>query len=246
LPKVEPAEPGTCRESRQPLHVPSTLELRNLPDRLADHLAVMIAKGELKPGQRIFEKQICEVQGVSRIPVREALRLLQAQGVVRTEPNRGTYVTEFTSDEMYEMLELRHAVERLALSRILERGISRPQIAVHFSGVFQAMRRAATLKDHLAYCQADLAFHHCIVELSASPVLKPTWQLLSRGVLVFLLQEQKDTEDFEGIIEEHERLVAILQSGCRAAAEAEIECHILGRIRLERATAAARVPATPV
>ena len=246
MPKVEPVEPGTCRETRQPLHVPSTLELRNLPDRLADHLAVMIAKGELKPGQRIFEKQICAVQGVSRIPVREALRLLQAQGVVRTEPNRGTYVTEFTSDEMYEMLELRHAVERLALSRILERGISRPQIALHFSGVFQAMRRAATLKDHLAYCQADLAFHHRIVELSASPVLKPTWQLLSRGVLVFLLQEQKDTEDFEGIIEEHERLVAILQSGCRQAVEAEIECHILERIRLERARAAARVPATPV
>ena len=103
----------------------STLELRNLPDRLADHLVLMIAKGQLRPGQRIFEKEICEVQGVSRIPVREALRLLQAQGVVRTEPNRGTYVTEFTSDEMLEMLGLRLAVERIALRRILERGISR-------------------------------------------------------------------------------------------------------------------------
>lgn len=245
MPKVEPVDPGTHRETRLPLHVPSTLELRNLPDRLADHLAVMIAKGELKPGQRIFEKQICEDQGVSRIPVREALRLLQAQGVVRTEPNRGTYVTEFTSDEMYEMLELRHAVERLALSRILERGISRPILAVHFSGVLQAMRRAATLKDRLAFCQADLAFHHCIVELSASPVLRPTWQLLSRGVLVFLLQEQKD-DDFDGLIDEHERLLAVLQTGRREAVETEIESHILERVRLERAATAARVPATPV
>jgi DNA-binding GntR family transcriptional regulator len=245
LPKAEPVDPGTRRETRLPLHLPSTLELRNLPDRLADHLAVMIAKGELKPGQRIFEKQICEDQGVSRIPVREALRLLQAQGVVRTEPNRGTYVTEFTSDEMYEMLELRHAVERLALSRILERGLSRPNLAGHFSGVLQAMRRAATLKDRLAYCQADLAFHHRIVELSASPVLRPTWQLLSRGVLVFLLQEQKD-DDFDGMIDEHERLVAVLQTGRREAVEAEIESHILERVRLERAATAARVPATPV
>ena len=243
--KAQPVDPGTRRDARPPLRLPSTLELRNLPDRLADHLAVMIAKGELKPGQRIFEKQICEDQGVSRIPVREALRLLQAQGVVRTEPNRGTYVTEFTSDEMYEMLELRHAVERLALSRILERGLSRPNLAVHFSGVLQAMRRAATLKDRLAYCQADLAFHHCIVELSASPVLRPTWQLLSRGVLVFLLQEQKD-DDFDGMIDEHERLVAVLQTGRREAVEAEIESHILERVRLERAATAARVSATPV
>ena len=97
------------------------MEARNLPDQLADQLVIMIATGELKPGQRIFEKKICEMKGVSRIPVREALRLLQAQGVVRTEPNRGTYVTEYTSDEMLEMLEMRLAVERIALRRIIER-----------------------------------------------------------------------------------------------------------------------------
>ena len=142
------------------MDAPSTLELRNLPDRLADHLVIMIARGELKPGQRIYEKEICEVQKVSRIPVREALRLLQAQGVVRTEPNRGTYVTEFTSDEMYEMLEIRLAVERIALRRILDRGTPKPHISSHFAGVLNAMRRAATLKDRLAYCQADLSFHN--------------------------------------------------------------------------------------
>ncbi len=228
------------------MHGSASLELRNLPDRLADHLAMMIAKGELKPGQRIFEKEICEVHGVSRIPVREALRLLQAQGVVRTEPNRGTYVTEFTSDEMFEMLELRHAVERLALARILARGLSNAQIAAHFAAVLQAMRRAATLQDRLAYCQADLAFHHCIVELSQSPVLKPTWQLLSRGVLVFLLREQKYNDDFAILIAEHEHIVAALQSGRREAVEAAIECHILERIRLERAAPRTWSPAAPV
>jgi DNA-binding GntR family transcriptional regulator len=247
LTKVEPVEAGASwSRTPEPMHAPSTLELRNLPDRLADHLAIMIAKGELKPGQRIFEKQICEVQGVSRIPVREALRLLQAQGVVRTEPNRGTYVTEFTPHEMFEMLELRHAVERLALSRIVDRGLSKPQIAAHFSGVLNAMRRAASLEDRLAYCQADLAFHSCIVELSCSPVLKPTWQLLSRGVLVFLLQEQEYTGHFEGLIAAHERIVSALQSGRREAVEAEIECHILEGIRADRAGRGTRIPATPV
>jgi len=64
-------------------------------------------------------------------------------------------------------------------------------------------------------------------------------------VLVFLLQEQKD-DDFDGMIDEHERLVAVLQTGRREAVEAEIESHILERVRLERAATAARVSATPV
>jgi len=206
---------------------PSTLELRNLPDRLADHLVVMIAKGELKPGQRVFEKDICKIQGVSRIPVREALRLLQAQGVVRTEPNRGTYVTEFTFDEMMEMLQLRFAVERIALRRMLDRGIHGGDLTSQFSDVLGAMRRAAKLRDRLAFCQADLSFHHRIIELSASPVLSPTWQLLSRGVLIFLMQEKESPVDFDESIEEHTRILQILQSGKQDALEVAIEEHIL-------------------
>jgi DNA-binding GntR family transcriptional regulator len=211
----------------------SALELRNLPDRLADHLATMIATGELKPGQRIFEKEICEGQGVSRIPVREALRLLQAQGVVRAEPNRGTYVTEFTSDEMLVMLELRLAVERIALRRILGQATSDALITSQLVDVLNAMRRAATLKERLAFCQADLTFHHRIVDLSRSPVLGASWQLLSRGVLVFLMQEE-EAPDFEALLREHEHLLELLQCGRREELDAEIEVHILSRVRERR------------
>jgi DNA-binding GntR family transcriptional regulator len=207
--------------------LPSTLELRNLPDRLADHLVIMIAKGQLKPGQRIFEKEICEVQGVSRIPVREALRLLQAQGVVRTEPNRGTYVTKFTSDETVEMLQLRLAVERIALRKIQERGTPRSYIKSQFAEVLESMRRAATLRDRLAFCQADLAFHHRIIDMAQSPVLTPTWQLLSRGLFVFLMQAADSFDDFDGLILEHEQVLAMLLAGDQDELDKAIEKHIL-------------------
>jgi len=196
----------------------------------------MIAKGELKPGQRIFEKEICEIQGVSRIPVREALRLLQAQGVVRAEPNRGTFVIEFTSTEMLEMLELRLGVERIALRRILERGTPKPHISSHFSDVLDAMHRAATLHDQLAYCQADLSFHNRLIDLSYSPVLGPMWQLLSRGVLVYLMQEHDADFNYERSISEHERLLTLIQSGKKEAVDEEIERHIMSGIRLKRKT----------
>jgi DNA-binding GntR family transcriptional regulator len=205
----------------------STLELRNLPDRLADHLVIMIAKGQLKPGQRIFEKEICEIQGVSRIPVREALRLLQAQGVVRSEPNRGTYVTAFSSEETLELLQLRLAVERIALRRIQERGIPRGHIKSQFAEVTEAMRRAATLRDRLAFCQAHLAFHHRIIDIAQSLVLAPTWQLLSRGVFILLMQEAAAFIDFDGFIVEHEQLLEMLLSGRKEELDRVIESHIL-------------------
>jgi DNA-binding GntR family transcriptional regulator len=207
----------------------STLELRNLPDRLADQLVLMIARGELKPRQRIFEKEICEGQGVSRIPVREALRLLQAQGVVRTEPNRGTYVTEFTSDEVLEMLELRLAVERLALRRIIERKVPKAHIATELSDAIESMRLAASSRDRLAFCQADLSFHNRIIQMSESPVLSPVWQMLSRGVLVFLVREEQEMPTaFDSLIAEHEELLGLLKADSDLDSLDEgIERHIL-------------------
>ena len=212
------------------------LEARNLPDQLADQLVLMIATGELQPGQRVFEKKICEMKGVSRIPVREALRLLQAQGIVRTEPNRGTYVTEFSSDEMLEMLELRLAVERIALRRILQRKTPKPLITRRLSIAIEAMRRAAALGDPLALCQADLWFHDCIIDLAASPVLEPTWRLLSRGVMVFLMREQAETSaELAAWISEHEELLAALASDATTTLDEHIERHSFSEVRARRA-----------
>jgi DNA-binding GntR family transcriptional regulator len=208
---------------------------RNLPDRLADQLAIMIATGELKPGQRIFEKKICELKGVSRIPVREALRLLQAQGVVRTEPNRGTYVTGFTTDEMHEMLELRLAVERIALRRIIERATPKAFIARQLSVAIEAMRRAAEIGDRLALCQADLWFHDRIIDLAASPMLEATWRLLARGVLVFLMREHGETaSSLSSWIVAHEELLTVLESDSSALLDEHIEQHIFLGVRARR------------
>ncbi|MGA2396614.1 MAG: GntR family transcriptional regulator [Steroidobacteraceae bacterium] len=212
------------------------LEARNLPDQLANELVIMIATGELKPGQRVFEKRICELKGISRIPVREALRLLQAQGVVRTEPNRGTYVTEFTSDEMLEMLELRLTVERIALRRIIEQKTPKALITSRLSVAIEAIRRAAELRDPLALCQADLWFHDCIIDLAASPVLVPTWQLLSRGVMVFLMRLQAETSDeLAAWITDHEEILAALQSDATTTLHEFIERHIFSVVRERRA-----------
>lgn len=204
---------------------------RNLPDSLADHIVTLIATGQLAAGQRLFENEMCKRLGVSRVPIREALRILQAQGVVRTEPNRGTFITEFGSREMLEMLEIRLVVEKVALRRLLLRAASDPHVFDAFEPHVEAMHQAALLSDRLAYCRADLAFHNCLIEQSASPMLKPIWDSLSRDVFVFLMQERESGYDFNRSARDHEKLLRIMRSGDSAEIEREMEAHVHGTTR---------------
>ena len=132
--------------------------------------------------------------------------------------------------------EMRLAVERIALRRIIQRKTPKALITSRLSAAIEAMRRAAALGDTLALCQADLRFHDCIIELAASPVLEPTWRLLSRGVMVFLMREQADTSDeLLAWIAEHEELLAALQSDSSMALDEHIERHIFAVVRERRA-----------
>ncbi|MBD9627083.1 GntR family transcriptional regulator [Ensifer sp. ENS06] len=214
---------------------------RNLPDQLAEHIVVLLATGELEPGQRLYEKEICERLGVSRIPVREALRILQAQGVVRTEPNRGSFITEFGSDETAEMLEVRVTVERIALRRILKKVPGHPELIKELRDAIDDMRRAAKLTDQLAYCRADLAFHSRIIDLSESPLLRPIWDSLSRGVLVFLMQERNVVFDYDASFRDHEAIVELIETRQRSALDQEIERHINGYLQRHRDSASQNI-----
>ena len=207
---------------------------RNLPEQLADHIVVLIAKGEIGPGQRLFEKDVCQLLSVSRIPVREALRILQAQGVLRAVPNRGTFVTEFGSEEMLELLEVRLNVERIALRRLLRNANGAPAATGRLHDAMAAMRDAASTRDRLAFCRADLAFHGRLVERSESPMLKPIWESLSRGVLVFLMRERELAFDYAESIQDHTFLLDLLESGSELAVEREIERHIYSAARRYR------------
>jgi DNA-binding GntR family transcriptional regulator len=100
---------------------------------------------KLDPGQRLIETDICKEARVSRPPVREAFRLLQAQGVVRTLPNRGTFVTNLTTNEFAEIFELRLAVERAAVRRMTINKFLPRGARDRFADVMKDLHQAAKL-----------------------------------------------------------------------------------------------------
>ena len=159
---------------------------RSLPEQVSDHIVVLIAKGQIKAGDRLFENDLCKMLGVSRIPVREALRILQAQGVLRTEPNRGSFVSEYGAAETTEMLKVRLTVERLAVRRLVPLVRRDPELLAPLRRAVEKLRDQTRLGNKLASCQADLEFHHKMVELSESPTLLTVWEMLARGIFGLL------------------------------------------------------------
>ena len=138
---------------------------------------------------------------------------------------------------MLEMLEIRLVVEKVAVRRLLLRAESDPHVFDAFEPHVEAMRQAALLSDRLAYSRADLAFHNCLIEQSASPMLKPLWDSLSRDVFVFLMQERESGYDYNRSARDHEKLLQIMRNGDLAEIEREIEQHIQGTTRAKTVAA---------
>src|SRR5215469_13320378 len=92
-----------------------------LRDQVVGNLRNAIINGQLAPGARLIERQMCELLGVSRTLVREALRQLEAEGWIRILPNRGPVVISMTPEEVRELYEVRSALEGIAAYRAAER-----------------------------------------------------------------------------------------------------------------------------
>lgn len=152
------------------------LERSVLADQVKERILAAILRGEYGPDSRIVETQVARELGTSQAPVREALRGLEALGVVVIEPFRGARVRRPTRREILEAYVVRSALETLAASLAVPR-IAPPNMA-DLAGDLAAMRAAADADDGGALAEADAAFHGRIVELADNSTLLRVWRSL--------------------------------------------------------------------
>ncbi len=203
---------------------------KSLSHDVASHIASLLATKDLLPGQRVYERELAESLGISRVPVREAMRVLHAQGIVQIEPNRGARLANFGPEEMEDMVELRVGIERAALRRVLKRPNVIPQLVADLQTSVEDMRRAAVLNDYLAHCRADLEFHRKIIKAAESPLLQPIWDTLSNVILIFLMEQQGEWNGNPMIGKtKHLQLISLIQSGKGEALHNLIESHITSK-----------------
>jgi DNA-binding GntR family transcriptional regulator len=200
---------------------------------VADALRVEIERGVLGPGERLVEMHVARRFGVSQGPVREALRLLEREGLVDHRPRRGVYVRALSAVDMEEIYSLRSTIEGLAARRAVQ--LMTPADHARIREALDAME-AARAGDATEYVEASLAFHEAIALTARHARLYAVWQTIaSQTRRCAHLSGRFD--DFEADALRHQALLEALDAGDAERAEAAMRTHIddAGRALLRHA-----------
>ena len=138
-------------------------------DRVAEYLRLQILGGQLAAGERVKERDLARVLGVSRGPTREALRLLEREGLLEIRPYSGARVVRFDKTEMTEIVTLRRQVEYFAIGNAAL--ISDPKLVAELKDLAAQMREAHRARDAMKLIDLDLKFHLRICEASGHATL---------------------------------------------------------------------------
>jgi DNA-binding GntR family transcriptional regulator len=186
--------------------------IRTLSDQIADQLRQAILAGHLKPNQRLVEQEIAETMETSRGPVRDAIKLLENEGLVVRQSHRGTFVAELDLKDVEEIYTLREALESLALKYAI---MNATEEQIH------ELERLVDIMNNLAqqdYSQIDatdidLEFHHTLCKISGHKRVMATWEALSAQIRLLLLKHRLwDPSDLRvRAVEWHLRIVEAIK-----------------------------------
>ncbi|WP_336778566.1 GntR family transcriptional regulator [Pantoea sp. USHLN256] len=198
---------------------------RTLVDHAVDAILSAASRGLILPGDRIAEPELVAKLGMSRVPIREALRILESQGIVTSEPYKGIRLMEISHQRLEQIIDVRIPLETLACRRAIEAGRnSAEQLNQLYQGVAQ-MQAMMQNDDVYGFASADTDFHRTLCSFAHNPVLSNLWESIARQLTVIfgLSTMGKSMSD---IIEEHQRLINVFADGDIAKMTDEVENHI--------------------
>ena len=206
---------------------------QSLADQAANAIVDGISAGTLQPGERIIETELASLLNMSRVPLREALKILEAQGILESIPHRGTRVATFDHLRVNQICQARIALERLALADAAPICKREPAVLARLDQIIVDMERSAERLEWIEVSKADLSFHREICRLSENAIVATLWEALARHVLIVFGHEIRDERDAKVMGPQHRRLRDLLAKGDVDRLNREIENHIL-RLRRQR------------
>ncbi|KAA0594358.1 DNA-binding GntR family transcriptional regulator [Azospirillum lipoferum] len=208
--KTARASAGPIR--RETLHHGAVAELR-----------AMILSGELRPGNRVPEVQLCEQLGISRTPLREALRVLAAEGLVELRPHRGAVVTPIDPKEIAAVFEVMEALEALAGSLCCQRGTL--EEFAELDRLHAQLHARFDAGDRPAYFMTDRRIHIRIVAMARNPSLEATYAGFASKILRARSLANDDAERWRNSLGEHDGFMAAFRQRDAAAAGSLLAAH---------------------
>lgn len=219
--RAKDTRPGTDALSRL-----APLEARTLVDQVVDAIVEATATGAFLPGDRVVEAEVARALNVSRVPVREALRILESQGIVVNERYRGMRLMDVSADRLEKILKVRNALETLAAHEILDLKPEQPDILMPLEARVRELHAAVAAGDSFGVARLDTEFHRTLCQISGNGVLLQSWEPLSRQLtIIFGLSTLQ--KPIRSIAREHDDVLDALRAGDRAAVTEMIRVHIL-------------------
>jgi DNA-binding GntR family transcriptional regulator len=216
---------------------PSALDIvrtRSLASLVAQELERMILSGALPAGERLNEQALAARLGVSRGPVREAVRGLERSGLVVAVRNQGSYVRTVSAAEALEIYDLRAAITGLACAELARRRDAAGLSALR--GLVRGMDAARRAGDARAYYALNLDFHDALLRQGAGPRTQRLHADLGNELHLFRRRALVEAENMRASNAEHATILRAIAAGDPAAARAAGEAHIAGGKRRFRDT----------
>jgi DNA-binding GntR family transcriptional regulator len=194
------------------------ISLRSAPQTAAEALRNAIIGGQLRPGDRLIEQKLARSLGIGQPTLREALLELEYQGFVRKVPQRGTYVTKLTKDDFGKILEVRMALELLAIDSAV-RNMTRDDTDI-LKALVEDMATAAKTFDLGAFHKSDMAFHRKVWALAGNEYLEEALEGTAFRLFAFVLLQRTSGSrtEFLDATEQHKAILAGLCSSDPAKA----------------------------
>ncbi|MCP3021761.1 GntR family transcriptional regulator [Cupriavidus basilensis] len=223
----------------RPAAVLPKVERQRLHDTVVDHLRKFIVEGVLSPGMKLNERELCETLGISRTPLREAFKVLAAEGLIEISPNRGASVSRMTEAEVWETFELMSGLEafsgELACERITPAELAEIK-ALHYS-----MLACRVQNDLPGYYSRNQEIHDRINEAARNTALRQTYQGINRRLKALRFRSNHQTDKWDRAVHDHEDMIKALE-----ARDGKLLGAILKRHLLEKRDAIMQIHPDPV
>jgi DNA-binding GntR family transcriptional regulator len=205
----------------------------SLHEELAVSLREIIVNGELTPGTKVPEKDLCEAFGVSRTPLREALKVLAAEGLVILEPNRGAWVSPITVEDLEEVFPVMGALEALSGELACER-ITDAEIA-EIRRLHALMVEAHRTRDMPGYFAVNQEIHEAILAAAHNHTLSVQYRSLATRVRRARFVANMTQERWDQATAEHEEMLLCLERRDGPALAEVLKRHLANKLHTVRA-----------
>jgi DNA-binding GntR family transcriptional regulator len=210
------------------------MRVKSIVDHTAKALEDMIIKGKLKPGQKIKEQEISTRLGISRPPLREAFKILEAEGLIRREPRRGVFVSELKDEDIWEIYTLKLALYTLGVGLAVDK-ITNGEVEKLEKVVAQMEKsvRRASGSDVIKYEELNNLFHDMTANIAGHSRLKRIQQSLNNQIKRIAYRSFGDRRHLEMSCKYHRKILEAIKTKDKARAEELTREHILRGLEVQ-------------